>query len=193
MHLLATVLRYGLLLGLLAGSLGACQRASYQLQPGASTGPQAITPELRVESAVVTIAAAPPTAAPVESHRKRPSSFHCSARTRSGRVLAPRLFARPAAAASVAAPALRQQEPGPGTQPVRYRSKGLAILLAILSITYLPLSLHNFYLGYYGRGAVAIALAITGTSLVVLAFLGSIFSGFALVGWGAVGLAILGG
>jgi hypothetical protein len=48
-------------------------------------------------------------------------------------------------------------------------------------------------LGYYGRGAVAIALAITGTSLVVLAFLGSIFSGFALVGWGAVGLAILGG
>jgi hypothetical protein len=107
-------------------------------------------------------------------------------------VLAPRLFARPSAAAGVAAPAAQQQEPGPVAQPVRYRSKGLAILLAILSVSYLPLSLHNFYLGYYGRGAIAIALVMVATYLVVLAFAIGLFSGAGLVGLGVAGLALLG-
>lgn len=193
MRLLTTILRCGLVLGLLAGSLGACQRASYQLQPVAITALQTVTPELGAESAVITIAAAPPATALAQSHRRRLHPFRRSARPRSGRVQAPRLFTRSGVAAGAAAPAPQRQEPGPGAQPVRHRSRGIAIGLAILAVTYLPLSLHNFYLGYYGRGAAAIALVIAGTYLVVLAFLGSIFSGAALVGWGAIGLVMLGG
>lgn len=191
MRLSITILRCGLLLGLLAGSLGACQRASYHFQPVVSTAPQALAPERSAESAVVTITAAPPAAAPAESHWRRPHALHRSARPRLGRVLAPRLFARPVAAAHIAAPAAQRQEPG--AQPVRYRSRGIAILLAALLLLGIPLSLHNFYLGYYGRGAIALALVMVGTALVVLAFLESIFAGFALVGLAAIGLAMLGG
>lgn len=56
----------------------------------------------------------------------------------------------------------------------------------------MPLSLHNFYLGHYGRGAASIALVITGTYLVVLGFLTSLFSGGGMVGLGLIGLAMLG-
>lgn len=99
------------------------------------------------------------------------------------------------AAASVAAPAsarLQRQEPGPVDKPARHRSRTTAILLAVLSLTYLPFSLHNFYLGYYGRGALAIAIVVVGSSLAVLGLFAGLFNGgIALVG--VIGLAILAG
>jgi hypothetical protein len=190
MRLLATTVLYRYLLpGLLAGSLGACQRAGYQFQPAGNAAPQAITPVPASESAVIRLAAPPPARLLAAAHLPR---LHRAARPTVARVpraawLAPRLVAtaRPLALAP-------QQRPVPVAKPVRHRSKGLAILLAILSITYLPLSLHNFYLGYYGRGAAAIALVITGAYLVLLGFLTSIFSGGGMVGLGLVGLAMLG-
>jgi hypothetical protein len=51
--------------------------------------------------------------------------------------------------------------------------------------------LHNFYLGYYGRGALTVGLTIAGTYLMLLGLLGTIFSGTGLVGLGLVGVAIL--
>jgi hypothetical protein len=76
---------------------------------------------------------------------------------------------------------------------VRYRSRAIAIVLAVLSLTYLPLSLHNFYLGYYGRGAAAIGLMLVGISLVGLGLIGGLFSATGLTGVGIVGLAMLAG
>ncbi|RZK29164.1 MAG: hypothetical protein EOO63_09655 [Hymenobacter sp.] len=49
-------------------------------------------------------------------------------------------------------------------------------MLAVLSITYLPFSLHNFYLGYYGRGVLAIALLLVGIACFALG-LGGLFLG----------------
>lgn len=72
--------------------------------------------------------------------------------------------------------------------PVRYRSRVIAGLLAFLTI---PFGLHNFYLGYYGRGALAIALTLAGTYLMLLGLLGTIYSGTGLVGLGVVGVAIV--
>ncbi|MGI4862560.1 MAG: hypothetical protein ACRYFZ_01460 [Janthinobacterium lividum] len=100
------------------------------------------------------------------------------------------LAARAAASVAVRAP---QQQPELRDKPVRHRSRLIAILLAALSITYLPLSLHNFYLGYYGRGAAAIGLVVVGLSLVVIGFLGSVYPGTGLVVVGIIGTALLGG
>jgi TM2 domain-containing membrane protein YozV len=57
----------------------------------------------------------------------------------------------------------------------------------------LPLSLHNFYLGYYGRGAAAIALLLAGLYLVLLGFFGGLYSGAGLTFLVAIGTAMLGG
>ncbi len=179
---------------LVAAGMGGCQRASYQLQPVAEAVCQPLPCAPAPESAVVTIAA-PPATQPIESQqamRRQPRQL--AKWPLKVRLKTPLVAARPSAAAWAATRAARRpQEPGPVSKPVRYRSRGVAILLAALSLTYLPLSLHNFYLGYYGRGALAIALVITGTYLVVLGFLGSIFSGTALVGLVLTGLAVLGG
>ncbi|RZL08961.1 MAG: hypothetical protein EOO62_14565 [Hymenobacter sp.] len=66
------------------------------------------------------------------------------------------------------------------------------MLLALLSITYVPFSLHNFYLGYYGRGAAAIALLVVGVALLFVGWPGFLFGG-SLTAIGYVGLAMLGG
>jgi asparagine N-glycosylation enzyme membrane subunit Stt3 len=85
----------------------------------------------------------------------------------------------------------QQQELGPTTEPVHYRSRAIAIILAILAFTYVPLSLHNFYLGYYGRGALAIAVLLVASSLAVLGLFGGLNGGIAFVG--AIGIAMLAG
>ena len=177
--------------------VGGCQRASYQLQPVVEAAYQPPPSAQAPGSAVVTIPAQP-AAQPSASYQEMRQQLHRSAaRPHRVRIKAPLARARLSAAASAATQARRQQhpqqEPGPVLTPVRYRSRGLAIVLAALSLTYLPLSLHNFYLGYYGRGVLAIALVVVGTYLLLLGFLGSLFSGGGLVGLGLVGLAMLGG
>lgn len=191
----ATVFWRWVLLALLVGSLGACQRASYQFQPIASTTYQASAPLPEPESAVVTVAA-PAAVRLGESHRAARRSARY--RVRSLRALRvaisslPRPRAAGAAASVVASARLQRQEPGPVDKPARHRSRTIAILLAALSLTYLPFSLHNFYLGYYGRGALAIAIVVVGSSLAVLGLFAGLFNGgIALVG--VIGLAILAG
>ena len=194
----ATVFWRWVLLALLVGSLGACQRASYQFQPIASTTYQASAPLPEPESAVVTVAA-PAAVRLGESHRATRRSARYRVRLpRALRVAIPSL-PRPCAAgvtASVVAPAsarLQRQEPGPVDKPVRHRSRTIAILLAVLSITYLPFSLHNFYLGYYGRGALAIALLVVASSLAVLGLFAGIFSAGGIGFVGVLGIAMFAG
>ncbi|RZK19352.1 MAG: hypothetical protein EOO56_14295 [Hymenobacter sp.] len=76
---------------------------------------------------------------------------------------------------------------------MQHRSRAVAIILAVLSVSYLPLSLHNFYLGYYGRGAAAIALLLVGIFLLALGFPSLFFGTGSLMAISFVGLAMLAG
>lgn len=179
----------------LAGSVGACQRASYQFQPIDVAVYQPASPVPLGESAVVTIVAPPAAQCSSSQQKARPHRRHAAVRLRIRPIhaLRPLVATHAAATASVAVRAPRQrQDPGPVAEPVRYRSQGVAVLLAILSVIYLPLSLHNFYLGYYGRGAAAIGLLVLGVSLFAAGFAGALFGGEAL-SIAYVGVAILGG
>lgn len=168
------------LLPLLLGSLGACQRASYQLQAVESAACPAIAPALVSESAVITITLPPAAQAGASHSPKARRQRRLAVRPpRLSRAKPALLSRRVATITRVAARAPRwQQEPTIG--PVRYRSHAIAIILAALAITYLPLSLHNFYLGYYGRGVIAIMLLALGLYLALLGALGLFFGGGAL-------------
>jgi hypothetical protein len=194
--LVYTIFRRLGLLGLLIGSLGACQRASYQFPPVAGTAYQAIAPAPAIESTVPTVATRP-VAWLGKSYRQIRHGVRLAVKLprplRQKTLGLPRLRAA-VVAASVAAPAHRQlQEPGLIDEPVRHRSRTIAILLAALAITYLPLSLHNFYLGYYGRGALAIALLFVGSSFAVVGLIAGIFSSGGIGVVGVLGLAMLAG
>jgi len=179
---------------LLLGNLGACQRAGYQFQVVENAACPIIAPASAAESAVVTIALPPATlyttsaGRPAKAHRP----WHPTARPRRlSRAMPAPLSRRAVATASVAARVPRpRQEPALG--PVHYRSHAIAIILAALAITYLPLSLHNFYLGYYGRGVLAIMLLALGLYLTLLGALGLFFGGGALA-VSYVGVGVLAG
>lgn len=179
------------LLALLA--FGACQRASYSFQaptsalPVASTSlPDAITgaPAVVLSSAASTIRQ--PASPPRRQHRsvgarRVPKSL---ARLQQLPLLGKQLVALPRATSRLAA----RQEPAPGASPSHWRTKGIALLLALfLGGT----GAHLFYLGYYGRGAAYLAATVAGFLLLVVAVIGSIatlYSG----GTGFMGLAIAG-
>jgi TM2 domain-containing membrane protein YozV len=55
---------------------------------------------------------------------------------------------------------------------VRYRSRAIAGLLAFLTI---PFGLHNFYLGYYGRGAISVGLVVLSFYLMAAGSIGFLF------------------
>ena len=183
---------------LLASCLGACQRASYTFQRSAATPYQVLPPAPMVESgATATIMSSrpQPSSLPSRGRRfarlggRRAARYPVVSRAKTSLLPRRKLVG---AAGHVASQVRRQQEPAPGAAPLRHRSRGIALLLAILSITYVPLSLHNFYLGYYGRGALAIALLVVGIYLVTIGFIGFLFGG-APAAIGYVGLLLLAG
>lgn len=185
--------RHSWLVLLLAGCLGACQRAGYQLQPIGENVRQIVPPAPLKESAELTMAAQP-VALCSQSHQKaRPTRRSTLGQLRIVRAVALPIPTHAAAIASVSARAPQQhQEPGPVAKPVCYRSRGISLLLAILSVTYFPLSLHNFYLGYYGRGIAAIGLLVLGIFFFFAGFTGALFSSEVLL-ISYLGVAILGG
>ncbi|OGX86334.1 hypothetical protein BEN47_01945 [Hymenobacter lapidarius] len=63
-------------------------------------------------------------------------------------------------------------EPNP---PERYRSRGIALLLAIVPFFYSILGLHRFYLGYAGRG---IAYLLGGLLAVSVVYFEGVLLGF---------------
>lgn len=190
MTLFATA-RWGLLFVIC--SLSSCQRTIYQRQVAGEIVRQVSVPAPAQESATITMPA--PLTPASKGYREAPQ--HERRMVRQPRRVHRRFLPAPIRASATASTLGRhthsRPKEAPVLEPVRYRSRGIALLLAVLSLIYLPLSLHNFYLGYYGRGALAIATVLLGTYLVVFAFLGSLFSGVALVGLGLLGLAILAG
>lgn len=179
---------------LLALSLGACQRAAYQFQPIASTADPIAMPALAMESDVAVAAAQPVVQLGASQRAIRRRLRFSAGRPRAQRsvVVSLPVLRKAAVATKMAVPLHhQQQEPGPTTEPVHYRSHAVSIILALLAITYLPLSLHNFYLGYYDRGALAIVLFLVASGLTVLGLFAGLSGGIAFVG--AFGLAMLAG
>jgi hypothetical protein len=179
----------------LASSLGACQRASYTFQRSAATTYQVVPPAPLVEREETALLTSPrPRAVGAPRKRARFARLKHRSATQAAmvRVKTPPKSNLANAAMQVAHRGQLRQEPAPGATPLRHRSRGIALLLAILSITYLPLSLHNFYLGYYGRGALAIGLLVVGIYLLAIGFVGFLFGGAPAV-LGYVGLLLLAG
>ncbi|OGX86700.1 TM2 domain-containing protein [Hymenobacter glacialis] len=76
--------------------------------------------------------------------------------------------------------AARHDEPNP---PERYRSRGIALLLAIVPFFFSILGLHRFYLGYTGHG-VAYLLGIM--VAIFLLYLGAVGIAFGSNGFTAI-------
>jgi hypothetical protein len=178
---------------LLIGSLGACQRAAFQFQPVVaapySTSPTQplaeplVVPRSLEEAILIRTATKP---------RRMRHTKPLAQAIRASRVTDFPALRRTATATASAANTLPPQEPQQAIRPERYRSRGIALMLAFLSLTYIPFSLHNFYLGYYGRGVLAIAMLLVGLFLVVIGWPSFLFgSSMLLIGY--LGLAILGG
>jgi hypothetical protein len=180
----------------LASCLGACHRTSYTFQRSAATTYQALplAPTVKSEeTAAITLSRPRRISLPSKRRRlARPSAHYAATPSALARVKAPPRGKLASATTRVANRVRLQQEPTLDATPLHHRSRGIALLLAILSITYVPLSLHNFYLGYYGRGALAIALLVVGIYLLVIGFVGVLFGG-APAALGYVGLFMLAG
>lgn len=174
---------------LLGAALSNCQRASYSFRPApGNVGAQVAGP-----GAAPAVAGAPAAFFAAGSLRERPiltgrpralrgrTARHRGHAATARRQPAPRANARPF---RVAQPKARDNAPTPQEPaPVRYRSKGIALLLAVLLGGF---GAHRFYLRYYGEGAAYLGLtALTGLFL-TLGFLGLVFgstsySGFLVV------------
>ncbi len=179
---------------LLAVSLAACHRSSYQFQ--SSIAPSQLLHSIPMLESAAVSSTLPPCAL---SSRSRPRLIHTPSHSLKQVVVlsikAPHLLPHQASSEATSLSASVQARPQfspSGDQPVRHRSQGVALLLALLSITYIPLSLHNFYLGYYGRGAAAIALSIIGLFLLLAGSISFPFGG-GLTPIGYVGLLMLAG
>lgn len=181
--------------------LGACQRTSYSFQ---SLGASATLASPLTAPASDTLVAEPQLAValPMGTQRlRRPHRLHhprAAATALGGTALArPRLW-QVLATAHAAKAAVRQQ-PLPADEPVRHRSRGIALLLAALPFLFgLPLGLHYFYLGYIGRGILSLIVAAVATVLIILGAVGAFLTLFTassgaltLVTIGAVLLSIL--
>ncbi len=178
----------------ISGMLNACQRASYSLPVSTRpveflSSPQATVEPTRVASPTLLSSDALPQA-------------QRGSRSRSHKLpIKPRLVAQlpqpiVANAATTAVAELHHQKRPPVAvdvikPPLRQRSRTVAIILAVLSLAYLPLGLHNFYLGYYGRGALTVGLMVVGFYLLLLGVVGLFATSSSLTGIGVLGLGML--
>jgi hypothetical protein len=197
MRALFTIILCGLHV-LAVGGLSACQRASYPSGNLATLAHEQWSSVLKADSQVTALVVATRPTVPIREALPSAPRPHRHLVTNSAQASRKkhlkRLIVAPVSVANSLKVVERQvpSAPLPPDQSVHYRSRGIALLLAILSVTYLPLSLHNFYLGYYGRGAVAIGLLVLGMSLFLASFTGALFAGEALP-LAYLGVAILGG
>ena len=173
---------------LLVATLSSCQRASYVFQRtgGAPHSERATAP---VGPAPIAKDDHPQMARPHQSRSGGPTARRPGVRQRAGTV--PMATRRPVAREAAPRPRpatgrLPVHPPEPGT-PVRHRSRGLALLLALLPSLAGIFGAHRFYLGYYGAGAAYLLGGLLGEALlltgVTLAFAG-IFAGGSAAGAG---------
>jgi TM2 domain-containing membrane protein YozV len=180
---------WGLLLALL--TLGACQRTSYSFQAPTNTWP-APAVVIADSNPAPSLVAPGPSGLALEqvASRLRPTSV--AARHLPKPQARLRLLPRLAPPAVALRPAPRQaaggQEPTPGVSPTRWRTKGIALLLAFFLG---GVGAHLFYLGYYGRAIAYLIAAAVGLVVLTIAFvlaIAAILGG----GGGFVALATIG-
>ncbi len=182
---------------LVACTLNACQRASYFLPV-----PTVPTASLRLAPAEVAQTRLFARALPSAHSLPRPARVNYMQRAYL-RVRQRATENRSQPVAATAATKVEQVSPSltktiPATAhatepPLRQRSRTVAIILAALSVAYIPLGLHNFYLGYYGRGALTIGLFVVGSYLLLLGAFGLLTASGSLAAVGVIGLAMLAG
>lgn len=163
---------------LFGAALSNCQRASYSFQPA----PGSMGAEIAGPSAVPAVAGASPAffaagtllGRPLSASRLRAlrgtANRHRGTAATARRQPAPRADAHSFRVAQRKAEdiAPTPQEPA----PVRHRSKGITLLLAVLLGGF---GAHRFYLGYYGEGAVYLGLSVLTGLFLTLGFLGLVF------------------
>jgi TM2 domain-containing membrane protein YozV len=168
-----------LLLAMLA--LGSCQRSVYSFQPAGSTRLLATT--MVPDSATAVALAVPSLSAPLPLQAaSRPRSRHTTAWARlltkplTSLQKVPQVLqlAQPTSTAHrVASHDGSRQEPLPGASPTRWRTKGIALLLAFFLG---GLGAHLFYLGYHGRAMAYLAATLVGFVFLVLAVIMAVAS-----------------
>jgi hypothetical protein len=181
---------------LLIVGISACQRSTYLFQRVAEPEHPTLGANLATTSALIIAPAKQPTAVSSSEYRPWHQNKHRVRRLPAAihrADIVPVLRAATLVSQTKMAFRPKQGPLPPSDQPVRHRSRALTLLLALLGITYLPLSLHNFYLGYYGRGAIAIMLLVAGVYLLFIGTAGLLFAEPSLAPIGYAGLVMLAG
>lgn len=187
-HMKTPYLLFWNIIGLLALSLvfGSCQRAGYVFQPSTGSQPTTKFASLTVSPALGLAVVAIKLPALDKKRYKAPF-----VRTRPAvHVKAAMVDAKPAGRAleslrPVARQQLKAQMPNVARQnepnpPERYRSRGIALLLALVPFFFGIFGLHRFYLGYAGRGVAYLLGGLLTVFLVFLGALGLFFGGSGL-------------
>jgi hypothetical protein len=186
-------------IAVLAGiyALNACQRATYSLLPATSVvAPLAPAQVAGGEVKAVSRIRPSTKQLPLAKRTKDFKNSRLPAKRRAESSSPQLVMAATATVIGEVRPCLQKNTPASVefTEPSpKQRSRVVAVLLAVLSVTYVPLSLHNFYLGYYGRGALAVGLLVVGSYLLVFGTVGLLSASSSLTGVGVLGLGILTG
>ncbi len=179
------------------GMLNACQRASYSLPVANRSEALLRLPQATVGQVSAASPALLPNDALPRTKRMSRSRHHGLFTGRHLVTKLPQLMIVNGATAATAEPVrLGRQKRLPvaaevAEPPLRQRSRTVAIILAALSVAYIPLGLHNFYLGYYGRGALTIGLIVVGLYLLLLGTIGFLAASSSLTAVGVLGLGML--
>jgi TM2 domain-containing membrane protein YozV len=184
--LLAAGCRWALVL-LLAVSLGACQRATYQFQQLAATPYQVPSPALLTDS-LPTISGAPvptPLRAATRPQRKR----HSARFSLVGKISQSTRLVKLPRVAATAPIAHGQSKPQPllTDEPLHHRTRGIAFLLAFFLG---GIGSHLFYLGYHKRAVTYLLLTLAGGLLFFIGVVGLLLTLFSS-GGGAYAIALL--
>lgn len=173
--------------------LGSCQRANYSFQPVRSNAGAGVAGP----AAVPAVPGAP--AALIEpgatrgrfSSAARPRMLHNVAAQRRNHAAKTRPQPEPQTNTRLVRATQRKIEhhrPAPPEPvPERHRSKGIALLLALLLGTF---GAHRFYLGYYGAGAAYAGLSALTVLLLTLGFLSVVFASTSYSGFLVIALVL---
>ena len=177
---------------LLISGLGGCQRASYSFQARRTFY------EMPAPRPADSLAASPVANELGRTYTTEKAGFFTSLRRRGHKVRSQPLTSRQKQAKVAglqlagrqvrkvaAAYARLRQPPEPPTEPVRFRSRGIALLLAFFLG---GLGAHLFYLGYHGRGTAYLVGSATAVFLLLIGFIAAIGT---ILGGGTSGLGFL--
>lgn len=130
--------------------LGACQRATYSFRaPATPPGAPLFASAAPIAAAVLPAAEALPATIASRAHPRHPRRPRATApaKTPATALTRPNLL-QTLAAARAASRTSAHQQPLPAGESVRYRSRGIALLLVLPLLVGLPLGLHYFYRTY---------------------------------------------